>query len=156
MVSFFKDEPIVGGYLNGFLFIIIGYLSHKLFKQDLKLKIIFFLSIIFLLSCILLTGERSNGIKAIFGILLFFLLNQKISLRNKIVSILSVMFFSLVIIFNSDYLKVRYGNQLFSQIIDKDKRENILKVIYILNFINQDMQFLRIIQYLVLEIKIIE
>ena len=66
------------------------------------------------------------------------------------------MFFSLVIIFNSDYLKVRYGNQLFSQIIDKDKKKNILKVIYILNFINQDMQSLRIIQYLVLEIKIIE
>ena len=113
VVSFFKDEPIVGGYLNGFIFIIIGYLSHKLFKQNLKLKIIFFLSIILLLTCILLTGERSNGIKAIFGILLFFLLNQKISLRNKIVSILSVMFFSLVLIFNSDYLKVRYGNQLF-------------------------------------------
>ncbi len=127
VVSFFKDEPIVGGYLNGFIFIIIGYLSHKLFKQKLKLKIIFFLSIIFLLSCILLTGERSNGIKAIFGILLFFLLNQKISLRNKIVSVLSVMFFSLVIIFNSDYLKVRYGNQLFSQIIDKDKREKYIE-----------------------------
>ena len=127
VVSFFKDEPIVGGYLNGFIFIIIGYLSHKLFKQDLKLKIIFFLSIIFLLSCILLTGERSNGIKAIFGILLFFLLNQKISFRNKIVSILSIMFFSLVIIFNSDYLKVRYGNQLFSQIIDKDKREKYIE-----------------------------
>ena len=127
VVSFFKDEPIVGGYLNGFVFIIIGYLSHKLLKQDLKLKIIFFLSIIFLLSCILLTGERSNGIKAIFGILLFYLLNQKISLRNKIVSILSVMFFSLVLIFNSDYLKVRYGNQLFLPIIDKDKREKYIE-----------------------------
>ena len=127
VVSFFKDEPIVGGYLNGFVFIIIGYLSHKLLKQDLKLKIIFFLSIIFLLSCILLTGERSNGIKAIFGILLFYLLNQKISLRNKIVSILSVMFFSLVLIFNSDYLKVRYGNQLFLLIIDKDKREKYIE-----------------------------
>ena len=127
VVSFFKDEPIVGGYLNGFVFIIIGYLSHKLLKQDLKLKIIFFLSIIFLLSCILLTGERSNGIKAIFGILLFYLLNQKISLRNKIVSILSVIFFSLVLIFNSDYLKVRYGNQLFLLIIDKDKREKYIE-----------------------------
>ena len=123
LVSFFKDEPIVGGYLNGFLFIIIGYLSHRLFKQDLKLKIIFFLSIILLLTCILLTGERSNGIKAIIGILLFFLLNQKIGFRNKIISILSVMFFSLIVIFNSDYLKIRYGDQLFSQIIDKDKRE---------------------------------
>jgi len=127
VVSFFKDEPIVGGYLNGFLFIIIGYLSHKLFKHDLKLKIIFFLSIIFLLTCVLLTGERSNGIKAIFGILLFFLLNQKISLRNKIISMLSVIFFSLVVIFNSDYLKVRYGSQLFSQIIDKDKREKYIE-----------------------------
>ena len=26
IVSFFKDEPIVGGYINGFYLIIIGYL----------------------------------------------------------------------------------------------------------------------------------
>ena len=28
IVSFFKDEPIVGGYLNGFYLIIIGYLFY--------------------------------------------------------------------------------------------------------------------------------
>ena len=28
IVSFFKDEPIVGGYINGFYLIIIGYLFY--------------------------------------------------------------------------------------------------------------------------------
>ena len=48
-----------------------------------------------------------------FLFILFFLLNH----------FTLVMFFSLIVIFNSDYLKIRYGDQLFSQIIDKDKRE---------------------------------
>ena len=29
IVSFFKDEPIVGGYINAFLLIIIGFLFEK-------------------------------------------------------------------------------------------------------------------------------
>ena len=34
IVSFFKDEPIVGGYINGFYLIIIGFLANEYyFKQ---------------------------------------------------------------------------------------------------------------------------
>ena len=33
IVSFFKDEPIVAGYLNGFFFIVLGYLFNKKNKQ---------------------------------------------------------------------------------------------------------------------------
>ena len=29
IVSFFKDEPIVGGYIFGFYLVIIGYLLNK-------------------------------------------------------------------------------------------------------------------------------
>ena len=29
VVSFFKDEPIAGAYLNGFIFLILGYLFTK-------------------------------------------------------------------------------------------------------------------------------
>jgi O-antigen ligase len=68
IVSFFKDEPIVGGYLNGFYLIIIGFLLNE-FKDNKKLFDIL-LSIIFIIS-ILLTGERSNTIKAILGISIF-------------------------------------------------------------------------------------
>ena len=70
IVSFFKDEPIVGGYLNGFYLIIIGFLLNELKDNKNYLTILF--SIIFIIS-ILLTGERSNTIRAILGISIFFL-----------------------------------------------------------------------------------
>ena len=34
IVSFFKDEPIVGGFLNGFIFIIIGFYFDKFIKKN--------------------------------------------------------------------------------------------------------------------------
>ena len=64
VVSFFKDEPIAGAYLNGFIFLILGYLFTKIKKEE-KLKIIFtiILITIFYFS-VVITGERSNSIKA--------------------------------------------------------------------------------------------
>ena len=71
IVSFFKDEPIVGAYLNGFIFIILGYLFNLSLKsKNYKNFILLFVSIIFII-CIILTGERSNGIKAIIGFFIF-------------------------------------------------------------------------------------
>jgi len=46
IVSFFKDEPIVGGYLNGFYLIIIGFLLNE-FKYN-KNYLTILLSIIFI------------------------------------------------------------------------------------------------------------
>ena len=64
IVSFFKDEPIVGAYLNGFFFLIIGFLfNHKLIRNKKFLILCFILTILFLI-CITLIGERSNTIKA--------------------------------------------------------------------------------------------
>ena len=79
IVSFFKDEPIVGAYLLGFNFIIVGYFFEKFYKQNLKLKLALFLILFILIGCILITGERSNGIKAIIGLTIFLFLNNKIS-----------------------------------------------------------------------------
>ena len=121
IVSFFKDEPIVGGYLNGFLLIVTGYLFQKFYDKDLKFKILLFSLVFLLLVCIILTGERSNGIKAVLGLLLFFLLNKKFDLKNKIISSVIITGIVCVIIFSSDYLKVRYGNQLFSHFVSKEK-----------------------------------
>ena len=81
IVSFFKDEPIVGGYLNGFYLIIIGYLLNEL--KDNKNYLTILLSIIFIIS-ILLTGERSNTIRAILGISIFFLLYKNLDIKKKI------------------------------------------------------------------------
>ena len=68
IVSFFKDEPIVGGFINSFYLIIIGFLSNKYY---FKYKNSFLLITIILLLAIFLTGERANTIKAFVGIFLF-------------------------------------------------------------------------------------
>ena len=75
-VSFFKDEHIVGGYLYGFSFILLGYLFDN-YKLNNKYLILFFSIAIF--SAIFFTGERTNSIKAFIGFVIFFfiILNLK-------------------------------------------------------------------------------
>ena len=123
IVSFFKDEPIVGAYLLGFNFIIVGYFFEKFYKQNLKLKLALFLILFILVGCILITGERSNGIKAIIGLTIFLFLNNKISIKTKISIFLFSLFFTGLVITNSSYLKIRYGQQLFSILLNGDQRE---------------------------------
>ncbi|MDC0955904.1 O-antigen ligase family protein [Candidatus Pelagibacter sp.] len=109
IVSFFKDEPIVGGYLNGFFLIIIGFLFNE-FKDNRNYLIILF-SIIFIIS-ILLTGERSNTLKAIFGISFFFILYKNLNLKKKVIIVLTTILLIFVMAFNSNFLKVRFVYQI--------------------------------------------
>ena len=127
IVSFFKDEPIVGAYLLGFNFIIVGYFFEKFYKQNLKLKLALFLILFILIGCILITGERSNGIKAIIGLTIFLFLNNKISAKIKISIFLFSLVFTGLVISNSNYLKVRYGQQLFSQLFDNNQRDQFIE-----------------------------
>ena len=84
IVSFFKDEPIVGGYINGFYLVIIGYLFYVNDKIINKYKHIILIFSIFFLIAIILTGERSNAIKAIFGFILFYFFNDFFKFKEKI------------------------------------------------------------------------
>ena len=70
IVSFFKDEPIVGGYILGFYFLLFGFLLDKYKNKNQYLAFTF--GLIFL-AAILITGERSNAIKAILGTVLLIL-----------------------------------------------------------------------------------
>ena len=108
VVSFFKDEPIVGGFLNGFYLIIVGFLLNEL-KYSKNYFIILF-SIIFIIS-ILLTGERSNTIKAVLGISIFFMLYKNLNVKKKIIIYLSMIVLILILVFNLSYLNLRYFNQ---------------------------------------------
>ncbi len=108
VVSFFKDEPIVGGFLNGFYLIIVGFLLNEL-KYSKNYFIILF-SIIFIIS-ILLTGERSNTIKAVLGISIFFMLYKNLNIKKKIIIYLSMIVLILILVFNLSYLNLRYFNQ---------------------------------------------
>ena len=127
IVSFFKDEPIVGGYLNAFIFIIIGYFFDKFFEKDLRFKILLVFIIFFLFSAVLITGERSNGIKVTFGLILFFILNKRLNFNYKIFTLLSVITIFLFAILNSSYLKNRYYNMFVYHFTDSERLSIFLK-----------------------------
>ena len=111
IVSFFKDEPVVGGYINSFYLVIIGFLFMN-FKYK---KLIFIFSIIFLVA-ILLTGERSNSIKALAGFIILYAFNKDYDFKKKITVGISMVILLIIIIFNSNFLKLRYVSQIKSHL----------------------------------------
>ena len=128
VVSFFKDEPIVGAFILGFLFLIIGFFSNK-FKDK---KIIPLTFIIISLLAIFCTGERSNTIRFILGIFLFLALLDYFKLRMKIIFLLFLGAMFLIVFNNSNYLKERYYGQIINQINTKEK---------LLKFKNESLYF---------------
>ena len=127
IVSFFKDEPIVGAYINGFIFIIVGFLFDKFFNKDLKSKILLISVIIFLFIIVLLTGERSNGIKVLIGFTLFFILNQNLNLKIKIITFLTISILFLSILLNSNYLKNRYYTGFIYHFTDRERLSSFIE-----------------------------
>jgi len=117
IVSFFKDEPIVGGYINGFYLVLTGYLFYLNDKIVNKYKNIILIYSIFFLIAIVLTGERSNSIKAVFGFFLFYSFNDFFKFKEKILSILLLILMFTLLLNTSDFLKLRYGGQFFKPII---------------------------------------
>ena len=141
IVSFFQDEPIVGGYVNGFCLIIIGFLFYLKKKISSKYKYIILIFSIFFLVAIILTGERSNAIKAIFSFFLFYFVNDFFKLKEKILSILLIILLFIFLINTSSFLKLRYVNQIVNPImsfydshndssIEKDNNKNIYFALY--------------------------
>ena len=120
ITSFFIDEPIVGAYLAGFIFLIFGYLLKRYNKKTIAFTflLIAFISIIF-------TGERSNTLKVFSGIIIYFLLLDFLKFKTKliIISLLFIIFGT--IISQSEYLKVRYIGQFYDVIINKKNSQNL-------------------------------
>ncbi len=116
IVSFFRDEPIVGGFVNAFYLILIGFLLNKFGPK--KSKYILILSMVFFIS-ILITGERSNTLRAGLGILLFFIFYKDFNLRHKLISLITMVLLLFILIINSEFLKGRFIVQ-FKQAITND------------------------------------
>jgi len=120
ITSFFIDEPIVGAYLAGFIFLIFGYLLKRYNKKTIAFTflLIAFISIIF-------TGERSNTLKVFSGIIIYFLLLDFLKFKTKliIISLLFIIFGT--VISQSEYLKVRYIGQFYDVIISKKNSQNL-------------------------------
>ena len=128
VVSFFKDEPIVGGYIYGFYLIIIGYLFFFNERISNKYKYIIFIFSIFFLTAIILTGERSNSIKAILGFFLFYFLNDHFKFKEKILSVILLVLLFIFLLNTSNFLKLRYGGQFFKPIISIFQTNNEISI----------------------------
>ena len=126
IVSFFKDEPVVVAFLNGFAFILFGFLFKNFENKYFKEKFFIYLIIFLFLLCIILTGERSNTIKFIFGLFVFFSLNHCIKFKFKALAIIITVLLVAITYVKSDWVKYRYGS-LISQLIVKEKRDNFLE-----------------------------
>jgi len=107
IVSFFKDEAIPGSFVYTLSFILIGFFLEKIKKFKTKYLIIFFLFISILFLSVVVTGERSNSLKFLISLSLFFIFLKEISFLKKIIlfgSIFSIIFLA---ISNDSYLKGR-------------------------------------------------
>jgi len=113
IVSFFKDEPIVGGFINSFYLIIIGFL----FMNFRNKNFIFIFSIIFLIA-IFATGERSNSIKALASLSIFYIFLKEYNFKKKLTLLISMSVILSIFILNSSFLKLRYLTQIKSHIYE--------------------------------------
>ena len=111
VVSFFKDEPIVGSFLNGFFLILAGFLIN----QKKKYRNYVFLLIFIMLITIFITGERSSSLKALLGISVFFLFYKEINLKNKTLFFFVILVIIFAITSNSSSLKERFTKQVIDQ-----------------------------------------
>ena len=130
VVSFFKDEPIAGAFLNGFIFLILGQILEIIKKKKFG-KIIFLATILIFIFSILITGERSNAIKAAFGLLFFIYLIDIFDLKSKIVFLIILPIIITITVINSNYLKNRYHGQILSKIFTEKRFQNLENNIYI-------------------------
>ena len=118
IVSFFKDEPIVGAYLAGFIFLIFGY-----FLKESNKKIFAFMFLLIVFLAIIFTGERSNTIKVFSGIIIYFLLIDFLKIRAKFILILLFLTTFGAILSQSEFLKLRYIGQFYDVFVDKKRFE---------------------------------
>ena len=117
IVSFFKDEPIVGGYVNAFYLIVVGYFFSLSFKSSKNYNYLILLVSISFLWVIFLTGERSNAIRAIFGFVIFYFINNHFKIKEKLISVVLVLILFIFLINNSDFLKSRFKGQILDPIV---------------------------------------
>ena len=130
VVSFFKDEPVAGAFVNGFIFIIIGYLFTVLKKNNYSMFICVIFSILSIVA-VLMTGERSNTIKIFLGFMIFLLFIDFLKFKNKLFFLLFVSGILFSIILSSDYLKLRYKDQFYNFLFSKEGDITLENNVYI-------------------------
>ena len=99
IASFLRKELKIGHFVLGFCFICSGFIFEKYNHKPNTYIAVSFLITIFFIGSIILTGERSNTIRAILGLILYLLLfSTKINFNKKkiflILALVIIAFFS--------------------------------------------------------------
>jgi len=120
--SFLGKELKIGHFVLGFCFICSGFFFEKYkYNHNISITIGFLITIFFIIS-IILTGERSNIIKAICGLILFVLLFNKEKInKKKIILTLTII---IILIFS---VSQKIQNRFNVFIIDLLKEEGLVK-----------------------------
>ena len=122
IVSFFKDETVVGSLILCFGYAITTYYL----SQNLKVKnnIIFNFLLLLIPVTILITGERSNFIKSliIFSLIIIFINQQKLILKKRNFMILILLSFLSLIYLNPNIYNKQ--TEFFKRVVDINKTEN--------------------------------
>jgi O-antigen ligase len=118
--SFFKEDPKVGGYISSLYLLSIGFLFEFFDDKKKITKYIILLISIFFLTSIVLTGERSNTIKAILSFIIFYSFIDNFSFKEKFISSTLITLILFIIFINSEFLKMRYIGQLLNKIKSND------------------------------------
>ena len=119
IVSFFKDELVVGGLILCFGFLIAAYFLNK--NLGFKEKIFFNVFLFFVPFSIFITGERSNFIKSfiIFSIIIILIDKTKLLINKKTFSIFLILSLSTSIFFNES-IRIKH-TELFKRLsVTKD------------------------------------
>ena len=125
LAGFFNDELKIGHFYYGFNLIILSYiLNSQLLEKYLpsnngisKKDFIFILAIIFVVISFII-GERSNFIKTLTMLILFFIFIKLSFNKNKLLIIIGlIVFFVLIINLNQAY-KSRFINQLVKPLLN--------------------------------------
>jgi hypothetical protein len=107
IVSFFRDELVVGAFYHGFVLFFLSYMISRWSKNNILI-----LLIIGVLLVSFIIGERSNFIKLFLSVLIFTSLVFKINYKIKIVSILFVITIIITLINFNQNFKTRYFEQI--------------------------------------------
>ncbi len=130
VISFFRTEPIAGSFICGFAFIIFGYILNFL-KSKKALKALGLIIILFCLVGIMLTGERSNSLKALIGFVIFISIIDYVKFKQKILIFITIVATFIFAINFSDYLKKRYLYQIYNIKSEEERKKFLDKNIYI-------------------------
>jgi O-antigen ligase len=111
IVSFFKDELIVGSFLYSFFLILIGFFLNEKIKYKYYICSLIFL---ILISIIVIT-ERSASVKTVIGLIIFLLLYKEINLKNKIIFFFLTSIIIITLLSTSYKINHRYFVQISKQ-----------------------------------------